>query len=420
MLSVNPLLRRLPAIGIALLLAVGASPALAQTLDDRVTAEAGVLSSAQLDEAETGIQDLEDESNVQLWALFVDSTGGQPVTDFADAVAAENALGGNDALLVVAVEDRRDALWVGDLLDDASDEDLDRILAEQVEPSLADGDWGAAVAGAASGLAGAVDPGTQPEPGEPAPEPEPDTAAGDGPNFLGVLLAVGAIAVGAWILWRRQRAGAAHEEDDRERERRLRGLAQRANAELIETDELLRHDAQELGFVEAEFGAESAAPFQEALTAARAELQAAFRLRQQLDDNDPDTPPEREQMLTEIVARCERAQQLVAEQTARFQQLRDLERRAPEVFAEQEQRLVEVEARLPAMEASLVTLSVGTVLPGTHRRIFRRAFWLCLVLIVIADSSVWLFVFDRWPLLWQGVGWFVRDATHFVGQLIAD
>jgi hypothetical protein len=199
-----------------------------------------------------------------------------------------------------------------------------------------------------------VDPGTQPEPGQPAPEP--DTAAGDGPNFLGVLLAVGAIAVGAWILWRRQRAGAAHEEDDRERERRLRGLAQRANAELIETDELLRHDAQELGFVEAEFGAESAAPFQEALTAARAELQAAFRLRQQLDDNDPDTPPEREQMLTEIVARCEKAQHLVAEQTARFQELRDLERRAPEVFAEQERRLVEVGARLPTMEASLAQL----------------------------------------------------------------
>ena len=134
--------------------------------------------ATHLAEAEAAIQDLQDESNVQLWALFVDSTGGQPVTDFADAVAAENGLGGNDALLVVAIDDRRDALWVGDLLDEASDEDLDSILAEQVEPSLADGEWGAAVAGAASGLADALDPDAQPEPEEPAPEPEPGTSAG--------------------------------------------------------------------------------------------------------------------------------------------------------------------------------------------------------------------------------------------------
>jgi uncharacterized membrane protein YgcG len=355
MLPVHPLSRLFSALGFALLLAVGASPVLAQTLDDRVVDEAGVLSGAQVEEAEAAIQDLQDESNVQLWALFVDSTGGQPVTDFADAVAVENGLGGNDALLVVAVDDRRDAIWVGDLLDEASDEDLDRILAEQVEPFLADGEWGAAVAGAASGLAEALDPGAQPEPEEPAPEPEPGTSSGDGPSFLVVLVAVGAIGIGGWILWTRLRGGTG-EEDDRERDRRLRGLAQRANAELIETDELLRHNAQELGFVEAEFGSEAAAPFQEALTAARGELQAAFRLRQQLDDNDPDTPPEREQMLTEIVARCEKAQTLVAEQTARFQELRDLERRAPEVFAEQERRLVEVEGRLPAMEASLAVL----------------------------------------------------------------
>src|SRR5688572_1747541 len=188
MLSVRPLSRISSAIGIALLLAVGPSPAVAQNLDDRVVDEAGVMSSAQMEEAEEAIQDLQDESNVQLWALFVDSTGGQPVTDFADAVAAENGLGGNDSLLVVAVDDRRDALWVGDLLDEASDEDLDSILAEQVEPSLADGEWGAAVAGAASGLAEALDPGAEPEPEEPAPEPEPSTSDGDGPSLLTVLV----------------------------------------------------------------------------------------------------------------------------------------------------------------------------------------------------------------------------------------
>jgi uncharacterized membrane protein YgcG len=359
MRSVRPLVRLFFAAAIAVLLVMGGGPALAQTLDARVVDEAGVMSDAQVEEALAAIEELEDEQNVQLWALFVDTTDGQPITDFADAVAAENGLGGNDALLVVAVDDRRDSIWVGDLLAEASDEELDRILAEDVEPALADGEWGAAVAGAATGLAGALEPGSQREPetdpSEPESQPAPGAPADDGPSFLVALIAVGAIAIGAWLVWSRMRGGAG-EEDDRERDRRLRGLAQRANALLIETDELLRHNAQELGFVEAEFGAEAAQPFREALDAARVELQAAFGLRQRLDDGDPEPPAEREQLLTEIVARCEKADALVDEQTARFQELRDLERRAPEVFAEQERRFGEIEARLPEMEDRLADL----------------------------------------------------------------
>ncbi len=127
-----------------LAIAVAATPLFAQTLDRRVVDEAGVMSDGQVAEAEADIGTLEDAENVQLWVLFVDSTGGQPITEFADAVAAENGLGGNDALLAVAVDDRRDAMWVGDLLDEASDEEIDRILADDVEPRLADGDWVAA------------------------------------------------------------------------------------------------------------------------------------------------------------------------------------------------------------------------------------------------------------------------------------
>jgi uncharacterized membrane protein YgcG len=346
------------ALVLALLLVLAATPARAQTLDERVVDETGVLSDDQVDEALDAIEALE-EANVQLWALFVGTTGGQPITDFADAIAAENGLGGNDALLVVAVDDRRDALWVGDLLDDVSDEEIDRILAERVEPALGDGEWGSAIAGAANGVAQAIEGD-----GEPRPEPTgtdaepvpPGDGGGNGPSGLIMLLAIGAIAVGGWILWTRARAGRAAEEDDRERDRRLRRLAQRTNALLIETDELLRHDAQELGFVEAEFGAEAAQPFRQALDAARAELQAAFRLRQRLDDNDPEAPHEREQLLTEIVAHCDKAQALVEEQTQRFQELRDLERRAPEVFTEQDGRLAEIDARLPALEEHVAAL----------------------------------------------------------------
>jgi len=337
-----------------LALAGAATPLFAQTLDRRVVDEAGVMSEGQVAEAEAAIGALEDVENVQLWVLFVDSTGGQPITEFADAVAAENGLGGNDALLAVAVDDRRDSMWVGDLLDEASDEEIDGILANDVEPRLADGDWVGAVAGAADGLAGALggEPAQEPEPGEPAPSPGSTV---EGPSLF-VVLALGAVAAGGWLLWNRRQAGRAAEEDDRERERRLRGLAQRSNAILIETDELLRHNTQELGFVEAEFGAEAAEPFSAALASARGELQDAFRLRQLLDDGTPEEPAEREGMLTQIVAHCEAAQKLVEEQTARFQELRDLERRAPEVLAEQQRRVAETNGRLPQVEVTLAAL----------------------------------------------------------------
>lgn len=345
-------MRSAAALAVVVLLGV-LSPVAAQTLSESVVDEAGVLTDAHRTEAEDAIESLEAEANVQLWALFVSTTGGQPITDYADAVAAENGLGGNDALLVVAIDDRRDALWVGDLLDEASSEEIDTILAEDVEPQLAAGEWGAAIAGAATGLASALDADTEPD--SPGGGASPGGDDGDGSGLLPVLV-IGAVAFFGWMLWRRWKAGRAAEEDDRERERRLRGLAQRANALLIETDELLRHNAQELGFVEAEFGADAAEPFREALDQARQELQAAFRLRQLLDDGQPEEPSERERMLNEVVGRCEAAHRLVEAQTAHFRELRDLERRAPEILAEQERRVAAMNERLPQAEATLEEL----------------------------------------------------------------
>jgi uncharacterized membrane protein YgcG len=328
-----------------------ATPALAQELTDRIVDETGQLTDDQHAEALDAIGALEDERAVQLWALFVDTTGDQTNTEYVDAVAAENGLGGNDALFLVAIDDRRHAFWVGDLLDEVSDEEIDTILAD-TEPSLGDGDWGAAVAVAADGLSAALAADAAPPP-EPEEEPPPATDGEGDSGFLTILVAVLLIGGGGWFLWSRLRAGRAAEEDDRERERRLRGLSQRANALLIETDELLRHNAQELGFVEAEFGADAAEPFAAALASAREELQAAFRIRQALDDGEPEAPEDRERMLTEVVARCERASQLVAEQTERFRELRDLERRAPEILAQQDAKVDEVTRRIPAVEGQL-------------------------------------------------------------------
>ena len=353
------------AVGATLLLALvamlAAPAALAQTLDERVVDESGVLTDGDVAQAMDAIEALDDARNVQLWALFVSTTGGSTITDFADAVAAENSLGGNDALLVVAIDDQRMGLWVGSLLDDVSDDEIDRILVDHVEPNLQASAWGAAIAGAAEGLDAAL------AADEPQPEPEitPDPEGGimpeppaddDGLGFTGALIALLLIGGGAWLIWSWWQRSAAAAEDVRERSRRLQGLARDANAALIETDELLRHNAQELGFVEAEFGAEAAEPFGVALGAARTELQAAFRARQLLDDGTPDSPEDRERYLNEVVAHCAKAQGLVEEQTERFRELRDLERRAPEVLDELERAVASVRERLPAVDDQVATL----------------------------------------------------------------
>jgi hypothetical protein len=173
---------------------------------------------------------------------------------------------------------------------------------------------------------------------------------------LPLLIALALIGGGLWLIWSRYQEGRAAAGEDRERTRQLTQLSQKANALLIETDELLRHNTQELGFAEAEFGADAAKPFQEALASARAELQAAFKLRQRLDDNQPEEPPQRAELLNELIARCTRARELVEEQTEKFRELRDLERRAPEVLDEAERGAAAVTQRIPGVEASVATL----------------------------------------------------------------
>ena len=329
-------------------------------LTERVTDQAGVLSSADISTATDGIRRLEDQYNIQLWALFVGTTGGTSAPDYATEVADANGLGGNDALLVVAVDDHRYGLWRGPLLvDTLSDDTVSAILVDSVEPQLRDEAWGQAVASGADALGKASVSGTGGNGGGgggggggrlPSPSPAPDLSWLAW--FLPLLLIIAGLGVLAWSLarWR-----VAHREAE-ERDRRTGELSRRANALLIQTDELLRQDDQELSFADAEFGTDAVAPFKTALAQARAELQAAFKVRQQLDDEVPEDPSSREAMLNEIVERCSRAQELVQKETDRFRELRDLERRAPEILGALPADLEAVQARLSPAEKALSSL----------------------------------------------------------------
>jgi uncharacterized membrane protein YgcG len=338
------------------LLAVSTVPASAEqppTLGGPVTDHSGALDGAAGDVEAAIARTLEDHG-VQAWVLFVDSTDGQPAPDYAAETARINSLGADDALVLVALEDRTDAIWVADGLDAISDAEIDRIIADELEPRLRDGDFsGAAVAaveglGAANDTVAAPEPTSEPAPAEPAPG-QSETGGGGALGFLLPLLLIGLIGGGVLLVIRAVQGRGAAEE----RGRKTGALARDANSLLISTDERIRDAAQEVDFVEAQYGDAEVAPLQQAVAQARDELKRAFEIRQKLDDAEPENAATRAQMLREIVERLTRAHAVLDAQTERIRKLRDLERDAPETLAALPARIDAVEARLPAGEAAL-------------------------------------------------------------------
>jgi len=361
--------RRLPRPLLAALLALAlfVVPTAAATIPEirgPVTDETGVLAGDEA-EIEQAIEELLQRQRVQLWVVFVPTTDDLSAQEFAAGVAAGNSLGVNDALLLVAIEDRTDTIWVADGLEEITDAEIDEVIETALEPRLADGNFGAAVVATAEGLGEAAattdatlppvrtaDPAATPPAGGgfEGPGNEPD---GGGSVLLPLVLIVGGVGLVAWWLMGRRRVKREAEE----RDRRTGRLARDANALLIATDERVRDARQEIGFVEAEYGEAEVGPLRTAVDEAREALRGAFAIRQRLDDAEPETPDQREAMLIEVVAHCRTAGAALDRETARIQALRDLERDAPTILERLPGRIAAVEARLPAARTAFDALA---------------------------------------------------------------
>jgi uncharacterized membrane protein YgcG len=350
-----------PLMGLALGLAVAVllvGPSVSEVraediprLTGTVTDTTGVLSGDE-DRIEDAAAALLEDYGVQLFVVFVNTTEDLNAPEFATETAAQNSLGGDDALLVVAVEDRTDAIWVADGLSEITDAEIDEVIVDALEPRLRDGDFAGAVVAAAEALGTAVD--TAAPTAVPATPPPAQggggTADGDGGIGLGTILALGLIVGGGaivWSQWRKRRTpagGAATSPATAPVD--AKDLARRANALLIATDERIRDAAQETDFAEAQYGAEAVATFRAAVAEARDDLAAAFTVRQRLDDATPEDEPTRIAMLREIVERTTKAQERLDAETERIRALRDLERDAPNTLVELPARIEAVEDRL--------------------------------------------------------------------------
>ena len=363
--------RTLPALLAAgLAVTAAAAPAGAEPpvdLTGQVVDLAGVLGDGTGD-VEAAQRDLVDAAGVQLYAVFVDTFDGADGLQWAVDSAERSGIGTDDVVLAVAVEDRQYGLAVPNALG-LSDATQSSIRRTALEPELSAEDWPGAVVATAealgSALAGDTGTGGAVTPGA--------TSTGSSGGGLLTFLLLGAVAVGGFLLLRsfrrKQQPGRGAAQNHGQGHGQGAGgpdgpapvdtatLDSRASTALVRLDDTLRASEQELGFAQAQFGMEETRRFTEVLDAAKEDALAAFTLRQRLDDDIPETEDERRAMLTQILQLCGRAGAAIEEQTTAFDDLRDLQARAPEVLSRTGQRADEVEARVPAATRTLETLA---------------------------------------------------------------
>ncbi|HEX2756354.1 MAG TPA: TPM domain-containing protein, partial [Candidatus Limnocylindrales bacterium] len=348
---------------------------LAGPITDDVSALTGDTASVQ-----SSLDELQRATGAQLWVWYTDTLEGQDASAFAAATAKASDLGTKDLLLVIALDDHEYGWWKGSGVA-IGDAELDQVLSTDMEPMLQAADYPGAITATAAGLLAALTggPTTAPETVVPGggetpdvnPLPTPGSPASDGGSAIAAvilaLIVVGLIGGVWWYVSRARasggtggRAGVATNPDDPNGDlaaMQPKDLDELANRILVETDDSIRDSDQELGFAQAQFGDEAATPFVAAIAAARGDLKGAFTLRQQLDDATPEDHATRRRMLTDLVIACRTAQGRLHAELQHFEELRALEKEAPDILARLPAAADAIEARLPAAQATLTGLA---------------------------------------------------------------
>jgi uncharacterized membrane protein YgcG len=355
--------------GALLLLAAPAALAQAPRLTDHVTDQTGTLGSGKA-AVEDSLANLLDRANVELWVVLVSTTDGGTAQDLARQTFESNGLGGNDMVLLVAVDDHRYGWWEdtragsGDIgtATRLSGGAIDALCSANLDPSFRQGDYSGGVVNFAGALEQAVSAGSKPTAALPTSSGSNSggSSSGSSGGDLGTLLlffAIVVVVIGVLVVIAGVRSWRMSKLTAEERDKRTGELARQANKLLVDTDDAITEAKQELGFAQAEFSDADCAPFAAALDKAQAELKQAFTLRQQLDDATPEDPPTREQMYSGIIAHCQTAGTAIDEQEKRLQTLRDLEKTAPQALEALGKEIDNLQGRLPAIKAAMQVLA---------------------------------------------------------------
>lgn len=316
-------------------------------LNEYVTDSAQALDGPQRDTVRASVDALYTAHRERLWVVYVHDFGGVDPQTWGERTATASGFGDRDVLLSIATADRSYA-FTGALPPSVSDSELDSLLRDQVEPRLHNGQWAEAAVAAADGLSTAMgDSG----------------GVGIWPLIVITLIVLGVIGLvlGASQVRRRARgraeAAAARAVDptDAAALSRLRPdlLEARAGEMLVDTDNAIRASAEELRLATDEFGATATAPFAAAVEAAKQAMAHAFSIRQRLDDDIPETPEQRHDLLIELITTCGRADAELDDKVAEFDAMRNLLIDAPQRLDALTRDIVDLTVRLPRSEQTL-------------------------------------------------------------------
>ncbi|KAA9085157.1 TPM domain-containing protein [Microbacterium radiodurans] len=326
----------------------------------RVVDQVNALEPGQERSLEERLAALPAESGIDLWVVYVDSfTSPSDAEGWANEVAQRGGLGPNQYLLAVATEQRTFYLS-GDSAGPVDGDTLTRIENQDLVPALRQDDWGGAAFAAAGALSDAVSgaggggsggSGTGGGSGSPGGVPVLTIVLG--------LLAVGAVIAVVVVLVRRRRAGGRTPGANGAPAVPIAELARRSAAALVAADDAITTSQQELGFATAQFGEEPARAFAATLAQARKDLDEAFSLQQELDDDQPDTEERVRGIHERILELCAHADAELDARTDEFDQLRALEQNAPEALGRIQQTRETAAAGLDAATAALAKLTAA-------------------------------------------------------------
>ena len=334
----------------ALALAGPAAAEPPQQLTGQVTDSAGVL-GGDADDVQQVIDQVQEETGQLVYVAFVDDFGGETSDVWAEETATMSNLGPNNVLLAVGVD--VSSYGYGLHSDSPIDRaDLQAFIDSEVAPELSDGNWAGAATTFAEGVGDLATGG--------------DGVAGGGGGGFGTVLLVGLIAIvafGAFFMLRKKRATGDRSTPARAlpRDHPLNlptaELAKRAGAALVAADDAVRSSEEELGFAKAQFGLQATDTFTAALAEAKTKAQRAFHVRQELDDDIPETEPQQRQMYAEILQLTHEMNETLNAQAEQFAKLRNMQARAPQVLDELEQRAGEVARQIEDARIELVQLA---------------------------------------------------------------
>lgn len=120
-------------------------------LDHAVTDTAKALSDEQTAAVKSAVQSLYAARDVRLWVVYVEAFNAPP-GEWARSTGSLTKMGKRDAILAVATKQRKYAFLVPPAASNDSEQAVDDMRRNTIEPKLRDGDFAGAAVAAATGL----------------------------------------------------------------------------------------------------------------------------------------------------------------------------------------------------------------------------------------------------------------------------